>query len=169
VRKFDTTLLSAKYKALLPVAARTGSDETALAGCFTLLSVADAVFSACHERLAQYQLSEGRFAVLLSLHQSSSRLTPSELADQAGVTRATMTGLLDGLERDGFVNKEEIDGDRRSFAVSLTPKGQKVMGKVIPLQLQWLESLFTDLTIGARKNLLESLQMVGRKVRHEPQ
>jgi DNA-binding MarR family transcriptional regulator len=167
--EFDTTLLSAKYKALLPEAAKTGADETALAGCFTLLSVADAVFSACHERLAQYQLSEGRFAVLLLLRQSSSNLTPSELADQADVTRATMTGLLDGLVRDGFVNREEVDGDRRSFAVSLTPKGQKVIGKVIPLQLQWLESLFANLTIGARKNLLESLQMIGRKVRHEQQ
>lgn len=166
--EFETTLLSAKYKALLPEAARTGADETALAGCFTLLSVADAVFSACHERLAQYQLSEGRFAVLL-LRQSSSNLTPSELADQAGVTRATMTGLLDGLVRDGFVNREEVEGDRRSFAVSLTPKGQKVIGKVIPLQLQWLESLFANLTIAARKNLLESLQMIGRKVRHEQQ
>jgi MarR family transcriptional repressor of emrRAB len=80
-----------------------------------------------------------------------------------------MTGLLDGLVRDGFVNREEVEGNRRSLAVSLTAKGQKVMGKVIPIQLQWLESLFADLTMGTRKHLLEGLQMVGRKVQHEKQ
>jgi DNA-binding MarR family transcriptional regulator len=169
MKTLDTSLLNAKYKALLPEAARTGADETALVGCFTLLSVADTVFRVCHERLAQYQLSEGRFAVLLLLRQSSSKLTPSELADQADVTRATMTGLVDGMVRDGFVNREETENDRRSLAVSLTPKGRKVVEKVIPLQLQWLESLFASLTMGARNNLLEGLQMIGRKVQHEKQ
>jgi DNA-binding MarR family transcriptional regulator len=114
-------------------------------------------------------LSEGRFAVLLLLRQSPSKLAPSELAEQAGVTRATMTGLLDGLVRDGFVNREETKNDRRSFAVSLTPKGRRVVEKVIPLQLKWLEALFADLTLGAKKNLLECLQMIGRKVQHEKQ
>jgi DNA-binding MarR family transcriptional regulator len=165
----DTSLLSAKYKALLPEAARTGADEAALFGCFTLLSVADSVFRACHERLAQYQLSEGRFAVLLLLRQSPSKLAPSELAEQAGVTRATMTGLVDGLVRDGFVNREETKNDRRSLAISLTPKGRKVVEKVTPLQLKWLEALFADLNVEARKSLLEGLQIIGRTAEHAKQ
>jgi DNA-binding MarR family transcriptional regulator len=167
MNQVDSSILNAKYKTLLPEANRTGADETSLAGCFTLLSVADSIFNACHERLARYQLSEGRFAVLLLLRQSSSKLTPSELADQAGVTRATMTGLLDGLVRDGFVNREEVEGNRRSLAVSLTAKGQKVMVKVIPLQLKWLESLFEDVPLGGRKQLIECLRAIGRKVQHE--
>jgi DNA-binding MarR family transcriptional regulator len=32
-------------------------------------------------------------------------LAPHELAKRAGVTRATVTGLLDGLERDGFLSR----------------------------------------------------------------
>lgn len=165
----DNLLLTAKYRALLPEAAKAGIEESALVACFTLLSVADAVFAACHERLARYGLSEGRFAVLLLLRQSGAELTPSALAHQAGVTRATMTGLLDGLVREGFVNRAAMREDRRSLAVSLTAKGKKTAEKAIPLQLKWLASLFAELPLAGSKEFLECLQIIGRKVHDEKQ
>ncbi|AYK59669.1 MarR family transcriptional regulator [Bacillus subtilis] len=33
------------------------------------------------------------------------RLSPTELAKRSNVTKATITGLLDGLARDGFVSR----------------------------------------------------------------
>ena len=61
---------------------------------------------AFQEALEPYGLSEGRFFVLCCLFSEEivgrKDPSPSEIAEQLGVTRATVTGLLDGLERDGF-------------------------------------------------------------------
>jgi DNA-binding MarR family transcriptional regulator len=44
-------------------------------------------------------------------------LSPSELARRAGVHPATMTGVLDRLERDGWVARERDLADRRGVVV----------------------------------------------------
>jgi DNA-binding MarR family transcriptional regulator len=42
-----------------------------------------------------------------------------------------MTGLLDGLEQEGYVERDENPSDRRALRVKLTTKGQQF--------LDWLE------------------------------
>ncbi|OYW26990.1 MAG: hypothetical protein B7Z51_09460 [Methyloversatilis sp. 12-65-5] len=61
-----------------------------------------------------------------------SRVAPITLAQKAGVTRATMTGLLDGLERDGLVLRVFDTADRRRLTVRLLPAGQAVLDAVMP-------------------------------------
>lgn len=162
----DDNILNAKYRALLPEAEKVKVDKNALQACFTLLSVADELFNVCHERLAGHQLSEGRFTVLLLLRQGAAS-TPSTLASQANVTRATMTGLTDGLVRDGFVARSGTAGDRRSLNISLTAKGERVLEKVIPKQLQWLESMFSEMTPERRQDFVVCLEQIRRRARDE--
>ncbi len=44
-------------------------------------------------------------------------LSPSALARRAGIHPATMTGLLDRLERGGWITRERDPADRRAIAV----------------------------------------------------
>ncbi len=60
-------------------------------------------------------MSEGRFVLLFLRDAASGGLAPREFADQAGVTRATATGLLDGLERDAWVERRTNAADRRAL------------------------------------------------------
>src|SRR5579862_5610164 len=46
-------------------------------------------------------------------------LSPSELARRAGLHPATMTGVLDRLERGGWVARERDPADRRAVIISL--------------------------------------------------
>jgi DNA-binding MarR family transcriptional regulator len=46
------------------------------------------------------------------------------------VTRATVTGLLDSLERRGFVRRSANPTDRRSLLVEITPAGLEVIQEV---------------------------------------
>eukprot|EP01034_Spumella_vulgaris_P017990 gene17990-22966_t len=97
-------ILEQKHIALLTEAERRGDGATAnLRLCFEVIALAAAIDRDCAARLAPHNLSEGKFVLLFLLHQMAEGLSPHELADRAGVTRATVTGLLDGLERDGFV------------------------------------------------------------------
>ena len=48
-------------------------------------------------------------------------LSPSALARRAGLHPATMTGILDRLERDGWISRDRDPDDRRAVAVRALP------------------------------------------------
>jgi DNA-binding MarR family transcriptional regulator len=74
---------------------------------------------------AQHNLSRGRFVLLMQLIETSEEgLLPSEFAERSGVTRASVTSLLDGLERDGLVTRQPHAVDRRMIVVQITDKGR---------------------------------------------
>ena len=49
-------------------------------------------------------------------------LTPSALAQRAGLHPATMTGVIDRLERDGWVVRERDHADRRAVLIRALPE-----------------------------------------------
>ena len=64
--------------------------------------------------------------LVLGILRDNGTLTPSELGERLIVTRATVTGLLDSLERTGFVRRSPNPADRRSLVVEITPAGLAV-------------------------------------------
>jgi DNA-binding MarR family transcriptional regulator len=48
-------------------------------------------------------------------------LSPGALARRAGLHPATMTGILDRLERGGWISRDRDPGDRRAVAVRALP------------------------------------------------
>jgi len=68
--------------------------------------------------------------LVLGLLRDHGSMSPSELGDRLIVTRATVTGLLDSLERRGYVERSPNPSDRRSLTVALTPAGQTVLQRL---------------------------------------
>ena len=74
------------------------ADVTAIASVLQLLRVATDLSIALDTCLSKHGLLQGRWWVLILLMREETKTsTPSILADKAGVTRATMTGLIDEL------------------------------------------------------------------------
>ncbi|MFY1685231.1 MarR family winged helix-turn-helix transcriptional regulator [Micromonospora sp. WMMD730] len=51
--------------------------------------------------------------------------THRDVADRCFVRPATLTGIVDTLERDGFVERRRDEADRRSVRLALTDKGRE--------------------------------------------
>jgi len=60
----------------------------------------------------------------LGLLMTEGPLTPGQLATMTGLTTGTVTGVLDRLERGGFVRRERDAADRRKVLVVPVPEGQ---------------------------------------------
>jgi DNA-binding MarR family transcriptional regulator len=154
-------MIEQKHLALLDEAQRRGHGETgSLRLCFEVLALASAIDLACAARLAPYRLSEGKFVLLFLLRDLPEGLAPHELAERAGVTRATITGLLDGLERDGFLARHGDKDDRRKVSVRLTLKGQAVALDLFNEHTQWIASLFAGFAQHERDALSALLRQV---------
>lgn len=54
-------------------------------------------------------------------------IKPSELASQLGVTPASVTQLITGLEARGWVDRHGDASDRRAVRVRLTPQGREML------------------------------------------
>jgi DNA-binding MarR family transcriptional regulator len=57
----------------------------------------------------------------LDILSASGPMSPSALARDAGVHPATMTGILDRLERGGWIARERDPNDRRAVLVRVLP------------------------------------------------
>jgi len=69
-------------------------------------------------------LSEGRIHIVMRLAgQPEHRLPLGDLAEMLEVAPRTITGLIDNLERDGWVQRLPDPTDRRSIQAQLTKKG----------------------------------------------
>jgi len=54
------------------------------------------------------------------------------LAAEANVTKGTLTGVLDTLERRGLAERRRHDDDRRLVSAVLTPAGEQLIATVYP-------------------------------------
>ena len=159
--------LEQKHLALLTEAQRSGQPGIEnMRICFEVLALASRIDRACATRLSPHRLSEGKFVLLFLLRNLPHGLAPHELAERAGVTRATVTGLLDGLQRDGFLARHHHsdEKDRRRVSVRLTIKGQAMAQNMFNQHSQWISSLFAGFDEHDCASLSALLQRVWRNV-----
>ena len=153
--------LDQKYNALIQEAQRRQlPDVDGIRLCFQTLSLASAIDRDCAALLAPHGLSEGRFVLLFLLDAAVDGLAPNVLAEQSGVTRATVTGLLDGLEREALIERTADSTDRRALRVHLTRKGKQMAKKVVDQHGRWIAGLFGNLSATERRQLTTLLDKV---------
>jgi DNA-binding MarR family transcriptional regulator len=155
-----------KYEALRQRAARYPDiDPRAFEAFLVLLRVGSDVLDALEAYLASRGMSQGKFTILMLLNRDPDvGVSPSELAERSGVTRATITGLLDGLSREKLVSREDDTGDRRKAVVRLTARGRKVIDGIVPDYYRHVSQLMGDLTDDEKATLVGLLMKVNQRL-----
>ena len=98
-----------------------------------IVRVAKIVLRITDEHFAKLGISQTKLAVLIYLSSEAELCaSPSSLAKHCGVSRAAITGLLDGLEKQGYVERDEHPSDRRALMVKITSRGQQFLGLTVP-------------------------------------
>jgi DNA-binding MarR family transcriptional regulator len=136
-------------------------DQDAFTALFTLRSTAQQVENTVSDWLVGTAGSIARFQIMALLWASDDRGVPhKEVVAALGVTRATISGLMAGLERDGLVVSTVAENDRRNLLARLTEKGQAMMdGALKPNSLR-LRAAFNLLSVDELSTLIGLLQRV---------
>ncbi|MGL3806467.1 MarR family winged helix-turn-helix transcriptional regulator [Paeniglutamicibacter sp. R2-26] len=128
-----------------------------------LLATARRIDADCALILSDYELSEGRLAVLLAVSENPG-ITPAELAARLDVKRATITGLLDGLERQGLVTRAGGATDRRTISVHIADAGELIIETLAPVYSAWLDSLVVGIDARDRAAVVRALTTISGRL-----
>jgi len=85
---------------------------------------------------AHYQLTIPQLVCLRFLDKNGPQ-APSELAKEAALSQATVTGIVDRLEARGLLERRRDHKDRRRVSIYLTPEGKR-LSQAAPTPLQEL-------------------------------
>ena len=98
-----------------------------------LFQLSNDLEKAMEVHFARHHCSRARYLILMVLyHCTETKMHPNEIAKQLNVTRGNMTGIIDGMIRDGFVVKHQDKNDRRQVWIAPTEKAEKFLSKMLP-------------------------------------
>ncbi len=107
------------------------------------------------ETWAEHDMSAASFDVLATLRRSGPpyALSPGDLIASAMVTSGTMTNRIDQLEKAGLVERRQSEEDRRSFLISLTDEGFRVIDAAVTAHVETQGRLVASLSAEDRRQL----------------
>lgn len=137
-------------------------DPVATTAYLSLCEAGDHLRHMRDRRLVTSGISHGRLVLLAILDRTPDHPQPaSSLADHAGVTKQTMTALIDGLAGDGLVARGPHPTDRRSVLVRLTPAGRELLERVLPGLYRQQVRAMGRLTADEQRELVRLLVKLG--------
>lgn len=81
--------------------------------------------------LADAGLSWGGFTIMFVLWVWGP-MQAARLADECGLAKGTLTGMVGTLERRGLVSRLRVERDKRRVMLSLTVSGETMIGDLFP-------------------------------------
>jgi len=129
------------------------ADSAAVADCMQLLRVSKRLLGYFLDRFTERGISPGKYSVLCELLAADDPLSPSWIAERIGVSRPTVTGLLDGLCRQGLVTRQFDEQDRRRVTVRLTRAGDRFIRNLLPGQYHLMADVVGALNPDERAQL----------------
>ncbi len=114
-----------------------------------------------HQRVqeAGYDLTPVQFSAMHALLDNPN-IEQAQIAAMIAYDRATIGGVIDRLEKKGYVSRVVSKQDRRARQCQLTEQGKKVFDKVTPV----VEALQQDILKGLSRDERNQLVALAQKV-----
>jgi DNA-binding MarR family transcriptional regulator len=123
-----------------------------------LLSCTGQIETRIRQRLqSNFNTTLPRFDLMAQLERAPEGLKMSELSQRLMVTGGNVTGITDGLEKEGLVVREMDAADRRVYRVKLTAEGRRQFLRMAAEHERWIIDLFSALSSRHKKQLLDLL------------
>jgi DNA-binding MarR family transcriptional regulator len=134
------------------------------ADCVVNLIRTESLVAAALDRIFRaHGLTGPGYNVLVILAGAGTPLAPHVIGERLLVTRGTVTGLLDSLEKRGLVRRTPHPQDRRMLLVELTGRARPLLRKVARQLLPAQEAMVSVLSRREQETLV---RLLGRLQAH---
>jgi DNA-binding MarR family transcriptional regulator len=99
-------------------------------------------------------------SVLFFLFKQESPVPMKTLVEQTGRVKSTITGIINTLERHGYIYRQEHDSDARSTLIGLTKKGRSLKEDFEAISVMLEEKVFGLMPAADRSRLMELLSVL---------
>ena len=82
------------------------------------------------EDCAKISGDDRQWPAVADLSQGGNKLTQKEIAERMGIEEPTLAGLLDRLQEDGWIKRQESPNDRRCKIVHLQRRSKAVLDEI---------------------------------------
>src|SRR5215470_3695403 len=142
------------------------SEIKPLVSLYTLIKDLDQVLRRRFEervRAAGLDLTRPQYRVLIFLDRNPG-ITQARLAELLDVEKMTVTGLLDRMEKRGWVERRRDPNDRRAYSLHLLPPARPVVDQLEAVIEQWQEDYNARLPADVMARLIGDLQLLKTKL-----
>ncbi len=127
----------------------------------TLRRITRAIDLHSRELVRNYNLTGPQLVLLKELARFN-EITVGDLSKKISLSNATVTDILDRLERRKLVERTRSSSDRRCVMVKVTDQGRELLYKAPPLLQERFKSQFDCLKEWEQTLILSSLQRVAK-------
>lgn len=130
----------------------------------------------CSKRLEQemsdrfrinFNSSFSRFDVLAHLDLAGEEgLSTSQLAARLLASKGNITRLLDRMELDGLIERQQPLNDRRVSRICLAPRGAELFNRMAPAHEGWCQDILGGLSNSDRDTLIRLLRRIKGRLDH---
>lgn len=113
--------------------------------------------------LAEAGLSFAQYRILMLLlfaeqFDNQPAMNPSELSQQQGISRNTVSSLIGNLEKEGLIERELDQEDKRRFLIKITARGRDLVHTYARQHFHTMDDCFNTLTTEEKEHVSQILE-----------
>ena len=110
---------------------------------------------------SRFGLTDVQFNILMILKEHRKEgLSQQELSEHLIVTKSNVVGLIDRLERGGYVTREAHPSDRRFNQIVLTSKGEKLEAKIEESYFKEVDKMMSVLSAPEKRSVIRAMERI---------
>ena len=110
---------------------------------------------------SRFGLTDVQFNILMILKEHRKEgLSQQELSEHLIVTKSNVVGLIDRLERGGYVTREAHPSDRRFNQIVLTSKGEKLEAKIEESYFKEVYKMMSVLSASEKRSVIRAMERI---------
>jgi DNA-binding MarR family transcriptional regulator len=106
--------------------------------------------------------SEAQFNLMIVLRDAPGPHTQNDISKMLLVDKSNITGLVDRLEAQGWIKRNRVEGDRRSYHITLTRRGRDALEKMDSAYRKTVQEIVSDLRPEEYEQLAELVARLRR-------
>ncbi|MFZ5966044.1 MAG: MarR family winged helix-turn-helix transcriptional regulator [Bacillota bacterium] len=130
-----------------------------------LKKAADMLEEIHNDFFSKFDISNTKFNVLVILYKGPEEgMMLSEIGEQMLVTKANITGLVDRLEKHGYVSRIPDQMDRRKIIARITETGRSFTEEVMEKYTRWTIDIMAGLDAEEKNHLVNILRKMQQEI-----